>query len=85
MSSPPISLLTGTQADTLGSSFFFSPLCPPSPQPSPLIIQSPEVNSFWDDPFFGVGDFKPELEEIPLYSLDEVVDCLSVSTDHHFG
>ena len=89
MSSSPLLLLTDTQADTLGSSFPLSPLCLQSPQLSqisPLIVQSPEVDPFWHDPFLGASDFKLELEEIPSYFPDgEVVDYLSVSTDHHFG
>ena len=88
MSSSPLLLLTDSQADILGSSFPPSPLCLQSPQQiSPLIVQSPEVDSLWSDPFFGAGDFKSELEEIPSFFPDgEVVDYqLSVSTDHHFG
>jgi len=41
------------------------------------------VNSLWSDPFFGAGDFKSELEEIPSYFPDdEVVDYLSVCNSH---
>jgi len=87
MSSSPLLLLTDSQSDILGSSFPPSPLCLHSPQQiSPLIVQSPEVDSLWSDPFFGAGDFKSELEEIPSYFPDgEFVDYLSVSADHHFG
>ena len=87
--SPSPLLFTDTQADILGSSFPPSPLSL-SPQPSqisPLIVQSPEVDTFWHEPFLSANDFLPkdELEGVPPYFLDGgIIDPFSVSPGRCF-
>ncbi|KAF9650888.1 hypothetical protein BDM02DRAFT_3185043 [Thelephora ganbajun] len=84
MSSSPLLLLADTQADILGSSFPPSSLCLQSPQLSqisPLIGQSPEVDSLWHEIFLGANTFlsNPDLGPVPPCFLDsEIVDHLSI-------
>lgn len=84
MFSSPLLSLTDAQVDVLGSPFPPSPLFLQSPQPSqisPLLVQSPRVDSFWHEPLFG-ANFFAELEVPPFFLDNDVVNNLSVSLDH---